>query len=280
MTSTKLDMIGRGNPVIDFLYAGDKEILSPGGSSTTVAITLSKLGMRSGIIGRVGEDEYGRVLLAELAESGVDLSRLRVEGNTSMSRIKITDGDRIIFKSEFVEAPSLNDEDFEYIRNSRSFYARVSSISFPDVLRFCERHGVWIFASLQRLCDNHDFDRSFLYSPFIKLVFGNVDEVEDWMKDIEGKMIIITEGENGCTVYSNGKANHFDVYCVDAIDTTGAGDTFAGAFLYGFLSGWPLYRSAGLANRIGALATTKYGARTVLRPLRKDELLSYIHDVV
>ena len=46
----------------------------------------------------------------------------------------------------------------------------------------------------------------------------------------------------------------------DAIDGTGAGDAFAAGFLYGRLAGWPLERSAALANAAGALATTAVGA--------------------
>jgi ribokinase len=56
---------------------------------------------------------------------------------------------------------------------------------------------------------------------------------------------------------------------VDSVDTTGAGDVFHGAFLYGLFQDWSVGRCLRFANSAGALSCTQYGARGGIPPLEK-----------
>ena len=67
-------------------------------------------------------------------------------------------------------------------------------------------------------------------------------------------------GPEGCYVSGEEFEGFLAAPKVQTIDGTGAGDAFAAGFLYGRLAGWPLERSAALANAAGALATTAVGA--------------------
>lgn len=240
----KLDLVARGNPVMDILYTDADTLVHGGGSSATVTSTLGKLGMKSGIIGRVGNDDYGKQLRDELTEYGVDLSRLRSGGTTVISHIGVSANDRKIIRCEGDGTP-LDEDDLSYIADSRAFYSRASSGHFHYLTSFCERTGTQVFASLQEFAISEGYENGTLCSPSVKVIFGNENE---------------TEGKRGCTIYCNSQAQHFDAHPVRAVDPTGAGDTFAGAFIYGYLNEWPLERTARFANRLGALTTTKYGA--------------------
>lgn len=264
----KIGLVAKGNPVMDILHTKDGAILSGGGSSATVASIVSMLGISSGIIGRVGDDDYGLRLTEELEEYGLDMERLRISGLTSVNDILVEHNDRKIFRAYNTDAPPLDEEDYRYIAAACSFYCRAASGYFPEFMKFCEQNGIHALASLQKFSDSDAYDKNALYSPSVKIIFGNEDEMEEWVKDTHS-IVVVTKAERGCTIYRNSKPQHFDAYPAEPVDPTGAGDTFAGAFIYGYLSGWSVERAARFANRLGALATTKYGARTALRALRQ-----------
>ena len=74
--------------------------------------------------------------------------------------------------------------------------------------------------------------------------------------------MIVTEGENGASIYCKdlGKL-HVAPHIVNPIDTTGAGDTFAGAFLYGLTKGLSSEKSGELANRTAGECVANFGPR-------------------
>lgn len=272
MRIKKLDMVAEGNPVMDLLYTKDGMITSGGGSSTTVACVVSKLGLRSGIIGRTGDDEYGKQLRSELEEYGVDTSRLKRGGATSVNHILTAPSDRKIFRHYHTDAPPPDKEDFLYIGGSRSFYCRTSGGYFPEFARFCERNGIEVFASMQKFTEGDSYDPDSLLSPPVRIVFASEDEADTRIKKQNNAIIAVTEAERGCTIYHCGESRHFDAFPVNPKDPTGAGDTFAGAFIYSYLSGWNIERAARLANRLASVSTTEYGARTALRALEREGL--------
>jgi sugar/nucleoside kinase (ribokinase family) len=79
------------------------------------------------------------------------------------------------------------------------------------------------------------------------------------LKDI-CKTVVLKLGSKGSVVFSNGERITAGVHRVNAIDTTGAGDSFAAGFLYGWIHGWNLERSMRLASRIAAETVSQLGA--------------------
>jgi fructokinase len=72
--------------------------------------------------------------------------------------------------------------------------------------------------------------------------------------------VCVTRGSLGCTVLMNGEYIEARGYPVQVVDTVGAGDAFAAAFLHGLGSGWPTPEVADFANRVGALVASRRGA--------------------
>jgi ribokinase len=81
-------------------------------------------------------------------------------------------------------------------------------------------------------------------------------------------------GADGCFVSSEEFEGFVAAPAVEAIDGTGSGDAFAAGLLYGELAGWPLDRSAALANAAGALAATAVGAVEGVRGLQETLTLA------
>jgi fructokinase len=72
--------------------------------------------------------------------------------------------------------------------------------------------------------------------------------------------VCVTRGSLGCTVLMDGQYIEAPGYPVQVVDTVGAGDAFAAAFLHGLGNGWPTPKIADFANRVGALIASRRGA--------------------
>jgi ribokinase len=94
------------------------------------------------------------------------------------------------------------------------------------------------------------------------------------LAEMIGGITVQTCGARGCTIYHNGAVEQVPGFRVAAIDTTGAGDSFAAAFTLGYLRGWELERTARYANAVAALSTTALGSRAGVPDARGvDQLL-------
>ena len=71
--------------------------------------------------------------------------------------------------------------------------------------------------------------------------------------------VAVTRGARGCAVLSAGEYAEAPGYAVRVVDTVGAGDAFAAAFLHGLSEGWPPARIADFANRLGAVVASRAG---------------------
>jgi sugar/nucleoside kinase (ribokinase family) len=75
------------------------------------------------------------------------------------------------------------------------------------------------------------------------------------------KTVCITRGPQGCLIVQGAERLSVPTVPVKAVDTNGAGDMFAGAFLYGVSQGWPPTQAATLANRCAAAVVSQHGNR-------------------
>ena len=82
----------------------------------------------------------------------------------------------------------------------------------------------------------------------------------DYAKDLGWEAVCVTRGPGGCVLLMGDEFIEARGYSVTVADTVGAGDAFAAAFIHGLGSGWPPRQVADLANRVGALVTSRPGA--------------------
>jgi sugar/nucleoside kinase (ribokinase family) len=98
---------------------------------------------------------------------------------------------------------------------------------------------------------------------------GNPDasEAAEELLDLGVEVLIVTQGSRGCSVHTGRKRFHVPALAVEAVDTTGAGDAFHGAFIYAMLQGWPLRRAAEFSNAAAGLNCLTLGGRRGLPEL-------------
>lgn len=261
------DVIGIGSPFIDIFHTKDGPKKSIGQVVVNTMLVAQRLGLKTGIIGRVGNDEYGKYIINILKRDGIDTSHIVIDRYpTTQIHIKVKNGERYFTKKKFYKPiKRLTKQDKKYILSARSVFIRERNPIFPSFVRYIiSKKHIKIFLSL------HDFRKEGIDIETIKkirpaIIFSNEDEFKKICNDMEYFMnmdtkVVVTNGKNGCTVYYKGIEKHFPSFKVEVVDPTGAGDAFAGGFIFGELKGWGLNDTAMLANALGALTVTEVGA--------------------
>lgn len=289
MREKSFDMIGFGNPFQDLIVELDR--LPPtnvnirmrsygfqgGGNVPTATVAAARLGLRAAILGVSGDDIFGRANRADFAYNGVDTSHLRLdEGRRTDFCICVSE--REINGKEFISLPgdfsALEPEELDeaFLKSARILHIgdMLTAAKFTAADWMHEAGGlVSIDAAYYRpdIYENYRcldiFIASETYYNSLCADKGRMS-CEDAARSIREQgpgIVIFTLGERGCRgVYGN---EYFELpaFRVDAVDTTGAGDVFHGAFNYAYLQGWDVPRCARFASAVSAIKCTRPGGR-------------------
>ncbi len=266
-----------------------------GGSAANSMIAISQLGGRSFYSCKVASDETGDFYFSDLVNNGVttNLCDKRTQGTTGKCLVLITpDADRTMnthlgITSEFSKTEIIEDElvqsEFVYIEGylaasasgkEAAIYARelAHKHKIKTALTFSDVNMVTYFKqNLIEMMGNHlaPIDILFCNQDEACAFTGhtNVDEAAKELKKI-CKTFAITLGAKGALVFTGEREIDVLTPTVMAVDTNGAGDLFAGGFLYALTHGYS-YSSAGrLACSLASLLVTQFGAR-----LEKEQAL-------
>ncbi|WP_434621728.1 PfkB family carbohydrate kinase [Azospirillum sp. B2RO_4] len=296
------DVICLGEVLIDFMPAGPAQpgVIgafdpAPGGAPANVAVGLARLGVRSAFMGRTAADGFGRFLARALTGAGVDASRLRLvpDAKTPVAFVSLDEeGEReFLFYGEPMAGFSSADLDFDAVASARLLHS--GSIGLIDqsardagllAVETARRNGRLVsFDANLRLALWPDRDtaerlirQGIAAASIVKLsdeelefLTGSADPDSAgrslWHEDL--RLLVVTQGRNGCTFLTADTSGHVPGIAVTAVDTTGAGDAFVAAMLAGILEDVDTAFTPGrlrdichFANAAGALTTTTPGA--------------------
>ena len=269
-------------------------VIQSGGSVTNSVYTLSQLGGSGYVSVLVAEDEFGKIYLSDLKNSNVSTGGTTYttgDGMTGTCLVLTTpDAERTMntclsissnFSIKNINLDDLKSSEYLYIEG----YLVTSDVAMEAVrqsIEFSSKNDVKIALTFSDLAMVKYFKDNFksILNNKIDLLFCNEDEaktfsgydtLEDSIKYL-GKLsstLVVTLGKNGSLIYHNGEKITIDPYPTKAVDTVGAGDTFAGAFLYGITNGLSLKKSGELASLLSSKVVSKIGPR-----LEKDDILS------
>ncbi|MBI2005332.1 MAG: carbohydrate kinase family protein [Candidatus Aenigmarchaeota archaeon] len=279
---TTFDIIAIENPAVDIIHTPDKRILETfGGSSTNVIVHLSRLGLRVGLIGSIGDDYYGNLVLRDLEEENVDIQRLRrLHGNTRTWTMKTSPQSYSrLGRKNGVRSRRLTNDDLAYLKSSESLYITLTQSLFGEASAVTNEYGSRLFTNLHGLRQG-DTNLPLLSKRDIEILFSNDEESQiarQYISELVTRrktLVVITKSKDGCEVYQSSHHERYPAFIVNSIDPIGAGDAFSAGFIYGYLKGWELPRICAYANGIGALATTFYGARS--RKIGENEVVDLI----
>jgi sugar/nucleoside kinase (ribokinase family) len=271
----------------------DSASFSIGSSSAIFACGAARLGLKVGFIGVCGDDLFGHFMLDEMGRRQVDVAPVIVDASvsTGMSVILSTASDRAILthigSMDCLRAEQVTDELL-----SRSRHLHVASYflqtalqpGLPDLFRRARALG--LTTSLDPNWDPSGEWRGFdELLPYVNVFLPNENEAlaltgaaneEQALARLAQKCpwVAIKLGPRGAIAGQGTLTASSPALKVHVVDTTGAGDSFDGGFLYGFLHGWSLERALKLGAACGSLSTRKAGGTTVQATL--EEALQYV----
>ncbi|MBS11587.1 MAG: adenosine kinase [Gemmatimonadetes bacterium] len=255
-----------------------------GGSAANTVIGVVGFGGTAYYGCKVGTDEPGEFYLSDLTAAGVGSNpNNRVDGVTGECVVLIgPDGERSLntflgITSEFspneIEADVAADSDVVYIEG----YLLSADAGFAAALKAQElgkEKGAKVALTLSDVFIVNAFKERVdeLFRNGIDLLFGNEAEAVAYTdrSDVSGACLVlgkvvkdfaITLGSEGALVTDSGNVKAVDGFPVDAVDTNGAGDAFAGAFLYGITNGHSPEEAGRLGCYAGSKVVSKFGPR-------------------
>lgn len=279
---------------------------APGGAPANVVVGLSRLGISSGFMGKVGEDAFGHFLAQTLVQAGVDISALcfAKEARTALAFVSLkADGERdfMFYRHPSADMLYRTDElDEDYIRSAKIFhFGSISLISDPSrtttlkAIEVARSGGCWVSydpnlrlnlwpdasAARQGILEAWPLARVIKVSEDELTFLTGSDELVSGARSLwhdQLKLLVVTRGKAGCTYFTPDLHGDVSGFPVQAVDTTGAGDGFVAGLLKGLvenldhsLDETTLTGICRYANVVGALTTTRRGAIPAL-PTREE----------
>ncbi|KAJ6744621.1 FRUCTOKINASE-5-RELATED [Salix purpurea] len=281
----------------------------PGGAPANVACAISKLGGKSAFIGKVGDDEFGHMLVDILKKNGVNSEGVCYDPHARTALAFVTlkkNGEREFMFYRNPSADMLLKEselNMGLLKQAKVFhYGSISLISEPcrsahlTAMKAAREAGILLSYDPNvrlPLWPSSNAARDGIKSiwkdaDFIKVSDDEVafltqgdPEKEDVVLSLwhdRLKLLVVTDGEKGCRYFAKGFKGRVPGFSVKAVDTTGAGDAFVGSFLLSVAKDTSIFdkeeklrEALAFANACGAICTTQKGAIPAL-PSTSDAL--------
>src|ERR1700739_684744 len=273
----------------------DSMMLTLGSSSAILAHNLSALGSRVGFQSRIGHDPLGEISLQRLAESGVDVSRVRrVEGKSTTGLTVILHHEawrNILTYAGTISELTWEDLDLDYLSDARHFHLssyylqRALLPRVSELFQLLKGRGLTISldtnddpdgrweGGLQEVLRHVDV---FLPNEREACKAAGTDDVEAAIRKLSEAvpLVVVKLGRNGALAQRGTERFVSPSRAVKTVDTIGAGDSFDAGFLHEFVRGADLETCLASGNLVGALSTTRPGGTEAFRdlPHREDFL--------
>ncbi len=289
------EMPGKGK-----LQLVDTMELHTGGCASNAGYDLNKLGVSTGLMGKVGMDGFGDFFIRYMEDSGLDTRGIKCTSsvNTSATMVMVSaDGERTFFHYLGANGElSYDDIDFDIVREAKILHIagaflmpKFDGESTARVLK--QARDLGIITSLDTAWDSkgnwmsllepclHHLD---IFMPSIeeaRMVTGKEEppEIADFLLSYGIGTVALKMGEQGSYIRTRDWDIYVPIFEVETVDATGAGDAFAAGFLAGVSKGWDHKEAAKLASAVGACCVTAMGATAGVK--NWQETLSFMNSV-
>ncbi|CAN1340621.1 Probable fructokinase-5 [Linum perenne] len=253
-------IVAFGEMLIDFvpdvagvsLAESNGFLKAPGGAPANVACAITKLGGKSAFLGKIGDDEFGHMLVEILKKNNVNTEGVCFDKDARTALA-------------FVTLKHNGEREFMFYRNPSADMLLKESELNMNLIKQAKNEADFIKVS--------DDEVEFLTK-------GSADKEEVVMSlwHDKLKLLVVTDGPKGCRYFTKNFKGSVGGYSVKAVDTTGAGDAFVGSFLVSvakdpsiFENEEKLKEALAFSNACGAICTTQKGAIPAL-PTSNDAL--------
>lgn len=262
-------------PLIGETVEGKAFTTSYGGKGANQAVTTARLGAKTTMLGAVGDDSFGEQLLKNLKENNISVDNVeRVTQSSGSAIITLVDGDNSIIyvpgangaytpellKQVFEKTTVLQDSDLVLVQNE------TPADTVDYLIHKCNELGIKLLLNPApaREISRELIDKVTFLTPNeseFDVLFPGEDR--DTVLAQYPNKLIITLGSKGAVFYDGEQVQRIPSLKIDdVVDTTGAGDTFNGAFAVGSASGLTIKDSIKFGNLAAGLSIQKHGAQT------------------
>ncbi|MBC7765256.1 MAG: carbohydrate kinase family protein [Hyphomonadaceae bacterium] len=273
--------------------------LYTGGCAANTGIDLAKLGIKTAIIGKMGNDGFGQFFFNEFKRFNIHTSAITVQDglSTSASVVMLNqNGERSFLHALGANATlTMEDIDFSVIESSKILFVagallmpRLDGEPTAEILKHAQERGV--FTALDTAWDSTGrwMEAIAPCLPHLDLFIPSIEEAQalsgetDVQKMAEvflhkgTKLVVIKMGNKGCYIQSSlGEKHIVGTYRkIKPVDTTGAGDSFVAGFLTGILKGWDLKTCGKFANAVGTHCIMQVGASAGIKSF--EEIFAFM----
>ncbi len=264
----------------------EETVQNPGGSAANTVFAISQFGGKAFYSCKVANDRFGDLYLEDMNEAGIDTNfkrQDREDGITGKCLVMITDDAERTMNTYLGITSNLSTQevDEQAIQNSQYVYIEgylVASDKGHEAMKatkeIAERNDVKTALTLSDPAIVEGFKERFeeVVGASVDLLFCNEKEAkiytgkDDLMEarealKKEARRFVITQGKNGAMIYDGDTFVDIEPYGVNAIDSNGAGDMYAGAFLYGITNGMGYAGAGKLASLAGSRIVSQFGPR-------------------
>lgn len=306
-----IDVLTFGDICVDLILSskdmvpefGQKEklvenyLLEMGGSCCIFACQTAKLGLKTVVIGKAGKDYFGTLVCNTLKDAGVLIDYIKVEDDekTGISVALNRGNDRAILTfNGTIDALGIQDVSYSLLKRIKHlhigsyFLMKKLQPYYVGIVKKVKEYGGTI--SLDTNWDPEENWKSGLQDiiPYIDILLLNENEimaitgcksVEEAIKSIKKYIptIVIKVGENGSVAYSGDNVYKIEAIPGEVVDTVGAGDSFDGGFVYGYLNHKSIEECLRIGNVCGSLNTREAGG--VKGQPRNIDVQKYVSDL-
>lgn len=247
----------------------------PGGMMGNAAVTVATLGVSAGVVALIGSDERGRMVLEALRRRGVRTDLVKeVDAPTFWTlALTVATGDRSLIQ---FPTPAFGVDwdgfDLALLKHTRWVHT-IAEAGKPahGILRSAKDAGAWTsldielpFALHEDLTEAMPFVDVALLNGAAAAALGGMEEAAAFVQRHGAGIALVTLGAEGAFLRErSGRSQILPAIRVDALDTNGAGDAFAGAFAAGMLKGFDELEAAELAVFMAGRSTTVLGGHGV-----------------
>ena len=268
-------------PEVDSKVELDQFSIQGGGPVATALVALSTYGISCAFIGKISDDDFGIFIRHGLREGGVDTGSLVVERDrvSPMSFIAVEreSARRTIFWTRGnVSALQPEELDLDLIAQAKVLHLDgIHPQAQIAAARHARQHGVHVVLDAgtpregwQELLGNTD---TLIASERFasETASGTLAESLRLLSEHGPTTVVITIGRDGSVGMENGETYIVPALAVKAVDTTGAGDVYHGAYIYGLLQGWGLRERMRFASAAAGLKCRVLGGRAGIADLQQ-----------
>jgi 2-dehydro-3-deoxygluconokinase len=285
------DLICLGEPLVEFSQLPEQELYKAGfgGDTSNTAIAAARQGARAGYLTILGQDRFGDLLVELWDREGVDRSQVRRNAQAPTGIYFVTHdagGHHFHYYRAGSAASGMTPQDLprDYIAGAKILHASAISqaisadacetvLAAMDIargagVRVCFdtnlRLKLWPLdrarAAIDAAIRRADILRPALDDAQVLTGLEDADAILDRFLAMGPKLVAMTMGKAGVLLDDGRHRHRIAPHRVQAVDATGAGDTFNGAFLARLIAGDAPLEAARYANAAAALQTTGYGA--------------------